>query len=322
MKSDEKSSPLILLKILQERTDEDTCLSTKELLEILREEYGIDMHRVTLKKDIELLMSLNFGIFETRKRENVYNYVDREFDTAELKLLVDAVASSHLISEGDTNNLIGKLTALAAKPKAAELTRNIVYSGKQDSKNVFYTVDAVNEAINLRKKIRYRMSEYNEKGRKVLRNKGEAYVFSPWSLVWDNDNYYMVGFSEKYRSIGNVRIDRIWELPEILGEDAEPMPRTFRIGDYLKEHYRMQTADWETVTLQCSNEVMGAIRDRFGDIKILPHDKSSFFIRERISVGSVFFSWVFGFGGKVRIHSPESVRDQYRAMAERAMKEE
>jgi len=320
MKCDEKSSPLALLKILMEETDEDTCLTTKELLEILREQYGIEMHRVTLKRDLLLLQEMGFGVLETRRRENEYCYVDRDFDTAELKLLVDAVASSHLISERATDELIGKLTKQAARSKAPELTRNIVYLGKPSTRNVFYVVDAINEAINRQRMISYQMCDYGVSGERVLRNGGEVYLFSPYSLVWDNDNYYMVGFSDKYKSESNVRVDRIWAPPKILDTPAAPMPAGFRIESYLKEHYHMQTAGLELVTLQCSYDVIGAIIDRFGaDVTIRPKDKTTFWVREQVSVGNVFFSWVFGFGGKVLIHGPEKVKKKYREMLERAV---
>lgn len=81
---------------------------------------------------------------------------------------------------------------------------------KPENEQVYMIVDAINEAINARKKIRFQKVEYNVKKERVLHHGGEEYVFSPYSLVWDGDFYYVVGYSDKYKSIGSHRVDRIF----------------------------------------------------------------------------------------------------------------
>lgn len=84
------------------------------------------------------------------------------------------------------------------------------------------TIDAINDAINQRRKIKFQKIEDNVKKEQVLHHGGETYSFGPYSLVWDGDFYYVVGFSDKYRSIGSHRVDRIYQRPEILDEAAVP----------------------------------------------------------------------------------------------------
>ena len=84
------------------------------------------------------------------------------------------------------------------------------------------TIDAINDAINQRRKIKFQKIEDNVKKEQVLRHGGETYSFDPYSLVWDGDFYYVVGFSDKYQSIGSHRVDRIYQRPEILDEAAVP----------------------------------------------------------------------------------------------------
>ena len=62
MDIDAKLRPLYLLQILQERTDEDNYLTTAQLASILKQRYGMEPHRTTIKGDIEVLQQAGFGI--------------------------------------------------------------------------------------------------------------------------------------------------------------------------------------------------------------------------------------------------------------------
>ena len=173
-------------------------------------------------------------------------------------------------------------------------------------------IDAINEAINLNRKIRFQTTEYNVKKERVLHNDGEFYTFSPYSLVWDGDLYYVVGYSEKYKSVGSHRVDRIYQRPEILNETATPAPIGFDINKYINTTFRMYNAPRRRVELICDNNVMDAIIDRFGpNVDTYACDQQHFRVIAEIAVGQVFFNWIFGFKGKVQIKAPEDVKDQF-----------
>lgn len=181
--------------------------------------------------------------------------------------------------------------------------------------------DTINEAINRHKKIRFRKIEYNVKKERVLHHGGEKYTFSPYSLVWDGDNYYVVGYSDKYENIGSHRVDRIAEQPEILDEPAVPPKAGFSVEKYVKTTFRMYNAPRKEVELLCDNGVMDAIIDQFGpDVHTYAGDLQNFRVIEEVAVGKVFFNWIFGFEGKVRIKAPADVKEQYRQMVENAAK--
>ncbi len=197
--------------------------------------------------------------------------------------------------------------------------------GKLENKQIFYIIDtineAINEAINWHKKIRFRKIEYNVKKERVLHHGGEKYTFSPYSLVWDGDNYYVVGYSDKYENIGSHRVDRIAEQPEILDEPAVPPKASFSVEKYVKTTFRMYNAPRKEVELLCDNGVMDAIIDQFGpDVHTYAGDLQNFRVIEEVAVGKVFFNWIFGFEGKVRIKAPADVKEQYRQMVENAAK--
>ena len=323
MDIDAKLRPLYLLQILQERTDEDHYLTTAQLGSILKQRYGMEPHRTTIKGDIEVLQKAGFSIDERRSTQNQYRYIERKFEIAELKTMIDAIASSKFITEEKSDALIKKVTALAGIYKAQDLKRNVVVDGrgKLENRQVFYIIDTINDAINQHKKIRFRKIEYNVKKERVLHHGGEKYTFSPYSLVWDGDNYYVVGYSDKYESIGSHRVDRIAEQPEILDETAVPPKAGFSVEKYVKTTFRMYNAPRREVELLCDNGVMDAIIDQFGpDVHTYAGDLQNFRVIEEVAVGKVFFNWIFGFEGKVRIKAPADVKEQYRQMVENAAK--
>ena len=317
MDIDAKLRPLYLTKILRERTDEDHYLTTSELCAILQEDYGIETHRTTIKTDIELLQKAGIGIQTVRSTQNQYNYIDREFDTAELKLLIDAVGASKFITKKKSDQLVVKLTSFAGAFKARELKRNLAVDGriKQENEQILYIVDTINEAINTQKKIRFQKVEYNIHKELVPHNNGEVYTFSPYSLIWDGDFYYVVGYSDKYKNIGSHRVDRIARTPEIMSIEAVPQPSDFDVNRYIKTTFRMYNAPRAVVELVCDNSLMDTMIDRFGtDVHTYTDSGNSFRVVEEVAVGKVFFNWIFGFQGLVKIKGPESVKEQYREM--------
>ena len=180
MDNNAKLRPLYLAKILYERTDEDHYLTTMQLAQILEEEYGIPAHRQTIKTDIELLQQFGMDIQEVKSTQNRYNLISRQFEIAELKLLIDAVQSSKFISKERSEQMVSKIVTLAGQHKAEELKRNASVEGRVKSENRqdLLIVDAINEAINARKKIAFQYFAYNIRKQKKLRHDVMAHVYT------------------------------------------------------------------------------------------------------------------------------------------------
>ena len=321
MDNNAKLRPLYLAKILYELTDEEHCLTTNQLIDILQEKYGIASYRTTIASDIELLKQCGMDIQIVKSQSIMYNLVSREFDLPELKLLIDAVASSKFITEKKSRELVGKLSKLASNIQADELKRNVMPEGriKSGNENIYYIVDTVNTAINNKKQISFQYFSFNVRKQKKAKHNGEMYIFSPYYLIWNGDYYYMVGYSEKRNGIGSFRLDRIIKTPTILEKEAIKMPTDFNINKYINTSFRMYNSKTESVELICDNSVMDAIIDRFGeDVQTYANDMQTFRAMVDVSVNHVFFGWVFGFAGKVKIKSPKEVKDQYYIMLEAA----
>ena len=311
-----------MAKILTERTDEDTLLTGPEIMEILEDEYGISTHRQTLAADIELLREVGMDIETIRSNPNKYHLVSRDFDVTEVKLLMDAVASSKFISAAKSKELVEKLSSLAGTPKAAELKRNIEVEGRirTDNEKIFHIIDAVNTAINENRKISFYYLKHDGKNGKQVANDGEPYFFSPYRLVWNGDYYYMIGWSEKHSDVAIFRIDRIQKRPEIQKEKAHKMPKDFKLNTFLNTTFRMYNSETAEVELECDNDTLDSFVDRFGEDVPIDFGSKTYHAKINVAVNHLFYGWVFGFGGKVRIIAPKEVVASYKDMVEKAYK--
>ena len=313
---------LYLLRILEQYTDEEHPLTTKQLIDKLQDEYGISAHRTTLTKDIAALQEFGVDIVTVHSTQSKYFIGSRKFELPELKLLIDAVESSRFITAKKSESLIRKIHTLTSQGQVSKLRRNnyVVDRIKPDNEQIYYIVDTINDAINEGKQISFQYYDYSGLKKNVLKNKGEIYKLSPYKLIWSGDYYYVIGYSEKKGKVINFRVDRIAVAPTILSENAIPVPKDFDLENFTKEVFFMFSGDEVEVDLQCDNSLMKTMIDRFGEnVKTLAYDMTSFRLITEVSVSPTFFGWVFGFDGKVKILGPKNVKEQYYKMISEAM---
>lgn len=310
-----KERPFRILKYLYENTDEDHRVSTAELVRIFVAE---DAHanRKTVKDDIDVLLGEGFDIVTVRSRNHSFFLRNRKFEVPEIKLLIDAVSSSGFINAEKSAKLIGKLTTMMSRHQAKK-NRCHLYTPnriKTDDHQIYCIVDAISDAINEGKKIRYRRFGYNGKKEKYLCSDGELYSVSPYALIWDDNHYYMCGYSDDKQMIVHLRVDRMC-IVGVTDEDAVPLPEGFSIDEYVQHRFRMFAGDEVEVTLECRNDMMDDIIDRFGEeVETWSVSEETFYAKVSVTDSPNFYGWVFPFEGKIRIIGPEEIRDKYRSM--------
>ena len=321
MESDGKMRMLRILELLRNETDETHPLSTAQIERTLRERWGLETYRITIQKDIAALIAAGYEIETIRSTQNKYYFSGRLFELPELKLLIDAVESSKFITERKSRALTEKLTTLASVHQAASLKRNISISGrvKAGNEQIYYIMDALNDAINQRRKVRFLYFEYDGRRKKTLKNGGEPYVLSPYTLTWNGDFYYVVGWSDKHGKIATFRVDRIYETPTVLPNRAVPKPKQYSIGDFAEKAFQLFDSEHAQVELLCENGMMNTVLDHFGDkVKTRRADEEHFSFTAEVSVSPTFLAWVFEFGGKIKILGPENVKEKYTELLEKA----
>lgn len=308
---------LYLLKILNQYSDEDHPLSTNQLIDILKDDYGIAAHRTTISKDIAALQEFGIDIVIIHSTQSKYFIGSRDFELPELKLLIDAIESSKFITAKKSEQLINKIHTLTSDNQVSKLKRNnfVVDRIKPDNEQIYYIVDAINDAINQDKQISFQYYDYCGLKKKVLKNKGEVYTLSPYYLVWNTDCYYVLGFSEKHNKVVTFRVDRIAATPKILNSSSILKPVNFDLNEFTKSVFFMYDGALQTVELRCDNSLMKTVIDRFGeDVTTYAYDMKSFRVVTEISASPTFYGWVFGFSGKLEILAPENVKEEYKKM--------
>ena len=309
-----KLRPFYVLKMLYEQTDEDHYLTIAQIMDQLENTYGISTSRGTVSDDIKVLQELGIDITVEPSTQNRFYLVGRRFDLPELKTMIDAVESARFIPKEKSADLVKKISSLTSRKNAEKLVRNVDVENriKADNEKIYYIMEALNDAINAQKKVSFQYFTYNVRKEQKLKYEGYTYIFSPYKLIWNGDYYYVVGYSEKHKGIGSFRVDRIVRSPRVLDEDAVQPPKDFDLNVYLNSMFRMYNGERKQIVLICDNDLMDAIIDKFGkDVTVLANDMKSFRAVVTTSVGPVFYSWVFGFGGKVRIKAPDEVKEEY-----------
>lgn len=305
----------LLLQLLLEQTDEVHSVSSGDVLQFWASN-GIPANRKNVYSDIQLLMDFGLDVICVRSAQNRYCIGSRLLELPELKLLVDAVESSHLITEKKSAALIEKLGHLTSRHNAALLNRPVYMDGtaKPDNEAVYYAIDAIQTAIHEQRAISFQYFEYTPKKEKVLKHKGYRYGFSPYALIWNRDFYYAVGWSEKHGKLAQFRVDRmtaIWESDAPYTADP-----SFDPASYIREVFGMYHDSPRRVTLLCENSAMRSVIDHFGeDVATEVVDANHFRAAVDVAPTPPFFSWVFTFGGAIRIEGPEEVLAKMQDMA-------
>lgn len=307
-----KKRVLLLQKVLYETTDAEHPLSTFELLDYLGEN-GIHSYRKTLREDIKLMTSCGMDIVTIHSKPNKYYWGERAFENSELKLLIDAVSSSRFISQNKSRELSRKLISLAITPDRKELRRNIYATNRVKASNekLMNVIDSINDAITQDSKISFQYQDYTPKKRKILKNEGLIYTLSPYALFWNQDYYYVIGYSEKHEGVSSFRVDRIRNI-EILNEKAVTRPADFSLERYSHQIFEMYDGDTVKVKLECNNDIMRYVIDRFGkNVETEIATDTTFYAYPEVALSPNFYSWLFKFAGKIRLLSPDFAKEEY-----------
>lgn len=310
-----------LAQIMLEKTDEDHYIKMPEIMEALKA-YDITADRKTIYTDLKDLEALGIEV-DGEPVGNRYHYhvVSRPFELPELKLLVDAIQSSKFITERKTNALIKKLETLVSKYDAAKLQRQVYVSGRIKTMNesIYYTVDAIHNAISENKKIKFQYFQWNVKKEMELRHGGVFYHISPWGLSWDDENYYLVGYDSEAQLIKHYRVDKMLHI-QMTDESREGKEyfKKLDMADYSKKSFGMFAGKEQSVKLLVENNLAGVIIDRFGkDIMLIPADADHFTVNVKVHVSRQFLGWIISLGEGVKIVGPNEVVEQVKEEIQR-----
>lgn len=310
-----------LMKIMQEKTDDEHSLTMPQIMEEL-EKYDVTAERKSIYTDFQD-MTEKFGveiIKEQIGRETYYHVGTREFELAEVKLLIDAIQSSKFITQTKSRELITKIKSFVSEHQAKQLQRQVYINDRVKTMNesVYYNVDDIHTAINQNKKIRFKYYKWDINKKLVPRHNGDWFVVSPWALTWDDENYYMVAFDNLDHKIKHYRVDKMMRISiEEEKRDGKEAFKNFDMAEYSKATFGMYQGQKTKVKIRLANYMCGVFIDRFGkDITFRPVDNEHSELHVDVNVSPQFFGWIFSLGKDVKVVGPEEVVEELRAKTE------
>ncbi len=313
-----KGRLLFLQSYLLEHTDDNHVITTEELINVYAEN-GYRANRITVRDDIDVLCSFGIDVIVERiarngTRTNAYHIGERLFELPELKLLIDAVSSCRFITKGKSEALIDKLLKLTNEQNQKALMSRVIVTDRLKSSNtaVMVITDEICQAFENQQKISFHYWDYTAEKRKILRHDGELYIVSPYALIWNEDRYYLAGYSDKRQKVVYFRVDRMCDVTRL--DEKAIQDATFNPTEYASKAIKLFDDNREEclVTLLCENEFMKNVIDRFGeDIQTEIADEGRFRAFVTVCPSSTFYGWVVQYKGGIRIQAPAEVKEDY-----------
>ena len=314
--SNQKFKFTYLMKIMAEKTDDEHSLTMPQILEEL-EKYEVSAERKSIYEDFKDMSNFGIEVIKEQKgRETFYHIAGREFELAEVKLLIDAVQSAKFITQKKSKSLISKVKNFVSEHQAKQLQRQIVINDRVKTMNesVYYNVDDIHTAINQNRKIKFKYYKWDIDKKLVERHGGSYFFVSPWALLWDDENYYMIAFDDWDNKIKHYRVDKMMYIE--VGNDERAGKEEFKNFDmakYSKATFGMYHGEKTKVCIKFANHMCGVFIDRFGkDTLFRKTDENHSELIADVNVSPQFFGWIFSLGNDVEIVSPKEVVNELR----------
>ncbi|MDO4944280.1 MAG: WYL domain-containing protein [Ruminococcus sp.] len=311
--SRQKQKLLTMKKLFECKTDENHSITGAKLIETLAQD-GIKAERKTIYDDIKTLCDSGMDIEVTKDgHSNAYYLAGRTFQDEELFVLADAVASCRFLTKKKSQELIKKIQTLTSEHKAKQLRRLIYVDNRTKNFNeqIYYAINKIQAGIFDGLEIKFRYTEFNPDKKQILKHGGEVYSVSPYSLVWENENYYLVCYCNKHEKICRYRVDRMVNV-EVSDVSARPMTDEDKLEvANMQSLYGMYGGELMSVTMQFDNSLANVVIDKFG-LNCHPHRNSedTFCLTADVQIAPTFWGWFFQFGSKAKIIAPESAVEQ------------
>ena len=315
---DKKFLNMLILEILEQHTDSDHCLTQQKIVDLLRKNYGVPCTRQTVKNNLMLLKDMGYEI----SLKNGVCLMSRQFEDAELRMLIDSVLFSRTLSGAQAERLIEKLVGLGnkyfhAKVKHVSHLPKLIHS---DNKQVLLNLDVLNDAIEQGRKVSFIYNSYG-KDFKLHPKREEPYIVNPYQMVANQGRYYLLCSYDASNRLSHYRLDYMTKL-EMLDAKVEPMDQMedfvqgYSLSKHMEEHIYMFSGPSVQVKMRVSEYMIGALIDWFGKkFRIVQEEADKLIVSVACNEKAMKY-WALQYGQYAEILEPESLRDQIREVVD------
>lgn len=311
---------LLILKILQEHTDSEHLMKPNEIQSRLEKDYGVSCERHSIRNNILGLKALGYEIAETDKG---YYVAEREFDDAELVMLIDTIIFSKNLSYSQKKRLTEKLEKLGNKFFHSKVTyvANLPELFNSENKQALIALESISEAISKRRKIKFVYNKYGIDF-KLHPRREEEYVVNPYQLALTNGKYYLIGNYDKYDDISHYRIDRI-TCVKILDEPVKPKDKIkefaqgFNLPKHMAEHIYMYSGESVWIKFLADIDMMDELVDWFGkDFRVVKINDRQIRVNVKCNEHAMIY-WALQYGKYIVVESPQSLINSVKEIAKK-----
>lgn len=307
-----------LLEILYNNTDFTHRLKTNELISLLADE-GIKCDRRSIYDDIKLFNSLGIDV-----KKDVGYYIDnRKFTLEEIKLLTDIIISSDFLTSKQIESLSRKL--IGELPKSEEeIVKQQMFINYNNDKLIDIGKPYKNDVM---KNIRYLTLAINSKSAISIKstNNNRAQIISPYSLVFYNREYYLIGYNRYAKKMYHFRVDKIRSVtasnyPYIEPKEVSDYQDAVDTADYITKTYKMYSSSEEcTVTLRFKPSLLEYLLRYFPDLQIKTKAGKNNVLeaQTKVNLSDGFYNYILGYGGQVEILEPENIAHELKNRAQK-----
>ena len=315
---DKKALNMLILEILEQYTDSDHPLTQMEIVDLLEKNYGVPCTRQTVKNNLMLLGEMGYEI----SMEGGICLVSRQFENAELRMLIDSVLFSRTLSGKQAKRLIEKLTGLGNKYFRAKV-KHVCHLPKlihSDNKQVLLNLDVLNDAIEQGRKVRFTYNSYGKDFQLHPRRK-DPYIVNPYQMVANQGRYYLLCSYDASNRLSHYRLDYMTKL-EMLDAKVEPMDQMedfvqgYSLPKHMAEHIYMFSGPSVQVKMRVSEHMIGALIDWFGKkFRIVQEEADKLIVSVACNEMAMKY-WALQYGQYAEILEPESLRDDIREVVD------
>ena len=252
----------------------------------------------------------------------------RKFEVADIRLLAECVYAAKFIAEGQAKRLVDVVCEFVSDEQAQRIRHNAFLADrvKTDNRGVLNNIAAINEAMSRHldrephtpEKITFQYLKYmvGDMSKQVERRKGARYTISPFQLLINDGNYYLLAFDDYSKEMRTYRVDRMKDI-RFTGEprDGEEEFKQIDLKTYTKRVFSMYGGEQKLVEIRFINPLLDAVVDRFGtkDVQYAKVDETHVSVTAKVEISDQFFGWILGFGKKAKLLYPGAVIDQFTA---------
>ena len=340
-KYDQKMKPFLVYQFLMRETDENNFATASDIAEYLKENFGISAERRSIYRDIQeinkavLAFQEEITLEEAEERilddeeEKTIKYMpkkgfyvsQRQYEEEDIRLIAECVQAAKFVDEKRADKLSEIVYSLVSEKQADEMRHHAFVKDrvKTLNKTVFYTINTLHKAIHSprRPKIKFQYLKYTLQDLSVqtARNNGMEFTVTPYALIIDNGNYYLLGIDEKSKKERTFRVDRIRGIK--VTNDYSSFLEEFKdvdITQYTQGHFGMFHGERQRVTMSFTIRMLDTVVDRLGrhDVVYKESVKGFFNVTATVYVSNQFFGWMCGFGKQAKIVAPLSVKEEFK----------